>query len=184
MIKQTLAALLLTTSVASAADMMMNDKLDDQNYVDVGAIFAADEEVVQIGFSGRNGNVEYKAQYAEENDVSLIRTNLGAVVGKGNFGVSAGIGYTGVGADPLSGVESVGFTNGYVAAIYDGTKWEGRVQYNTEVADLNDTDTIELSTRFHVSDSWSLQASVESSASDFSFENDESLANLTVGYKF
>ena len=187
MIKQTIAAVLLTTTAAFADDMMMMDKgLDDQNYVTLGASTALEEEIVNIGVEGRNGPVEYSATYLEKDGTTGQILELGGVKSiSNNWGVAAGLRYIGAGVTDNDGaLETAGVTNEYVAAIYDGKKWEGRVQYNTEVAEVDDSDTLELSGRYHINKKWSVAGSVESLATDFGFDEDEALYNLGVSYKF
>ena len=64
MIKQTFAALLLTTSVASAADMMMNDGLEDQNVI--SAVYSDGLEDGALVLDGRSGLVEYGAIVSDD----------------------------------------------------------------------------------------------------------------------
>ena len=194
MIKQTMAALLLTTSVASAADMMddmMKSGLEDQNVVSLNYNYiesdfdqADGEDFVTLELDGRNGLIEYGASVSEEYfGASDVELNVGLVVPVvAGFGVAAGVDYIGFGVDDDDAeTETLGGTNEYVAVVYDaGGKFEGRVQYNTEFDSIDDTDSTEVSGRYWIKDNFGINAGVEAFGSD----SDELTWTTGISYKF
>lgn len=112
-----------------------------------------------LRLEGRNGIIEYKAA-AAEHDFDI---GVGVVipVGKG-FGVSVGVNSSNIVNLPDTGsdqhFEGIGTTNEYLGIVYDnGGKFEGRVEYGTEVADIEDSETITTSGRYYLTNNWGVE---------------------------
>ena len=182
MIKQTMAALLLTTSVASAADMMMDDmmmsgiqdkQIVDLTYVDQGSAYTEaveghtnqlDDSNARLNLEGRHNYVEYGVSANSEGDFSG-NVGLVAPVGKG-FGVAIG----------ASAQEGNADGDKYVAALYEMGKVEARIQYNDE------SETTEVSGRYFVTSHWGVKAGVKSD--DFGDLGEDSTYTVGISYKF
>ena len=172
MIKQTMAALLLTTSVASAADMMMMDdgiqdkQIVDLSYVDEGKDitdreFDADNGTLVI--DGRQGIVEYNVAFDSS---ETIDANVGLAVGVvGNFGVVAGV----------NTVDDADISaDYYYGGIYEKGPIELRATYQDEA------DDYKVSGRYYVTKHWGVNAGVQ-----FDNEIDEdSTYTVGISYKF
>ena len=174
MIKQTMAALLLTTTVAVADDMMMNrDSLDNQANVTISALEVNDADGGNIEFDGRYGILEGSANHIDIGSEDRTKVSGGLVYSLGgNFGVSAGVVGT---AYDITDVDD--FTaDGYVAGIYDNDKFEARVQ----IEENSETYDAIVSGRYYISDRVALAASVEGEVEGVG----EELYTVGLSFKF
>ena len=154
----TIAAISITGASALENQNVVS-LIHQENEIDIGDHKEKDSAQA-LRLEGRNGIIEYKAA-ASEYDFNV---GIGVVVpvGKTGFGVSAGVNSANLVNSPGSSsdqhFEGVGITNEYLGIVYDnGGKFEGRIEYRTELADIDGTDSVATLGRYYLTNNWGVE---------------------------
>ena len=177
MIKQTIAALLLTTVGAVA--------LDNQTVGSIGATSFGNTDSSYAAFESRFSSFEaglYLEDLDELEDLDPVSVNLsGGVIllQSANFGLSVGVSAN---QDDLEDISSDDVAP-YVAAIYDSEKVEARVSYTDESDDERASAYTEVSGRYNLTNTIGLDASVVK-YEEQNEDGDDEQFSVGVSYKF